>query len=97
MGADDFGKKKALASPEGLQLRNKATSLEAEEEPGILSRKVSEACKPLNHAGPSRGQDEEASDSSGHQGTETPTCQPDLLTTDVCCFLGYRAEVLWRD
>lgn len=61
------------------------TALEAEEEPAMLSSKVSEPHETLNHAGPSRGRDEKQVTAVGIRGQRHP---PDPLPSDICCFLG---------
>lgn len=55
------------------------TALEAEEEPAMLSSKVSEPHKTLKHAGPSRGRDEKQVTAVGIRGQRHP---PASLT---CC------------
>ena len=90
-------KSKAPAPPNSLQLQNRFTILEVEEESHVPPSKGSvpsdtNPCKTIR-----KKQWAIIMGNSLLQGTEALICWPDLSTREFCCLLGPRTGILWRD
>ncbi|XP_068782230.1 uncharacterized protein [Struthio camelus] len=83
-------RRKALAPPQDLPLKNKFSALQAEEELGMAPREATGLADPVPCRNPRKKRRVIVVGDSLLQGTEAPICRPDLLSREVCCLPGAR-------
>ncbi|XP_068784552.1 uncharacterized protein [Struthio camelus] len=83
-------RRKALAPPQDLPLKNKFSTLQAEEELGMASREATGLTDPVLCGNTWKKRRVIVVGDSLLQRTEAPIYRPDLLSREVCCLPGAR-------